>query len=131
MEDEPNLPYYAALLKETFRWRSVTILGGLPHAPIKNDLYRGYHIPAGTNITGNLWAIHRNPRDFPESGVFKPERYLEGKRMPYPNERGHNAFGWGRRQCSGQPHLLWVFNIEIGTDEQVGWEAMLINRQGA
>jgi len=128
--DEPNLPYCAALLKETFRWRSVAILGGLPHAPIKDDVYRGYHIPAGTNITGNLWAIHRNPRDFPEPDVFKPERYLEGNRMPYPNERGHNAFGWGRRQCSGQPlaeqglimsliRLLWAFHIEIGTDEHV------------
>jgi cytochrome P450 len=130
LDDEPNLPYCAAMLKETFRWRSVTILGGLPHAPIKDDEYRGYHFPAGINITGNLWAIHRNPRDFPEPDVFKPERYLEGNRLPYPNERGHNAFGWGRRQCSGQPlaeqglamsfiRLLWAFNIEPGTDEKV------------
>lgn len=130
IEDEANLPYCAAMLKETFRWRSVAILGGLPHAPIKDDEYRGYHIPAGTNITGNLWAIHRHPRDFPEPDVFKPERYLEGNRKPYPNERGHNAFGWGRRQCSGQPlaeqgllmsltRMLWAFNIDMGTDEQV------------
>jgi cytochrome P450 len=91
--DETNLPYCAALVKETLRWRSVTILGGLPHAPIKDDVYRGYHIPAGTNITGNLWAIHRHPRDFPEPDEFRPERYLDGQRMPYPNERGHNAFG--------------------------------------
>src|SRR5579862_2299138 len=130
VEDEANLPYCAALLKETFRWRSVAILGGLPHAPIKDDEYRGYHIPAGTNITGNLWAIHRHPRDFPDPDVFKPERYLEGNRMPYPNERGHNAFGWGRRQCSGQPlaeqglitsiiRMLWAFNLEPGTDDQV------------
>jgi cytochrome P450 len=128
--DESNLPYCAAMLKETFRWRSVTILGGLPHAPIKDDEYRGYRIPANTNITGNLWAIHRRPREFPDPDVFKPERYLEGQRLPYPNERGHNAFGWGRRQCSGQPlaeqglimsviKILWAFNIEPGLDENV------------
>lgn len=129
-EDEPNLPFCAALLKETFRWRSVAILGGLPHAPIRDDEYRGYHIPANTWITGNLWAIHRHPRDFPEPDVFKPERYMEGQGMPYPNERGHNAFGWGRRQCSGQPlaeqglimsiiRMLWAFHLEPGTDDKV------------
>jgi len=130
LEDEPKLPYCAAFVKETLRWRSVAILGGLPHAPSKDDEYRGYYFPAGINITGNLWAIHRNPRDFPEPDVFKPERYLEGSRMPYPNERGHNAFGWGRRQCSGQPlaeqglmmyltRFLWAFRIEPGTDDQL------------
>jgi cytochrome P450 len=128
--DEPNLPYCAAMLKETFRWRSVTILGGLPHAPTKDDEYCGYYIPANTNITGNLWAIHRHPREFPDPDVFRPERYLKGNRLPYPNERGHNAFGWGRRQCSGQPlaeqglimsviKLLWAFNIGPGLDENV------------
>jgi cytochrome P450 len=130
LSDEPRLPYCAALLKETFRWRSVAILGGLPHAPTKDDVYRGYHFPAGINITGNLWAIHRHPRDFPEPDVFKPERYLEENQLPYPNGQGHNAFGWGRRQCSGQPlaeqgllmsltRLLWAFHIEPGTDEHV------------
>jgi cytochrome P450 len=130
LDDEAKLPYCAALLKETFRWRTVAILGGLPHAPTKDDEYRGYHIPAGTNITGNLWAIHRHPREFPDPDVFRPERYLDGQKKPYPNERGHNAFGWSRRQCSGQPlaeqglmmsltRMLWAFNIEPGTDDQV------------
>ncbi|KAH6685762.1 cytochrome P450 [Plectosphaerella plurivora] len=81
-----------------------------------------------TAITGNLWAIHRNPRDFPEPDVFRPERFLGGLERPYPNKKGHNAFGWGRRQCSGQPlaeqglfitfaRLLWSFNMEPGVDD--------------
>src|SRR5271168_4135085 len=48
--DERQLVYCKALIKEVLRWRSVAILGGLPHAPIKDDSYRGYHIPAGTSI---------------------------------------------------------------------------------
>lgn len=49
-EDENDLPYCRAMIKEVLRWRSVAILGGLPHAPIKDDTYRGYYLPAGTLI---------------------------------------------------------------------------------
>uniref|UniRef100_A0A8H7KE77 Cytochrome P450 n=1 Tax=Bionectria ochroleuca TaxID=29856 RepID=A0A8H7KE77_BIOOC len=127
--DEDSLPYIRAVVNEALRWRTVTILGGIPHAPIRDDEYQGYLIPKDTAITGNMWAIHRNPRDFPEPDVFRPERFLGGLEMPYPNKRGHNAFGWGRRQCSGQPlaeqglfitvaRLLWAYNIQPGLDEK-------------
>jgi cytochrome P450 len=126
---DDSLPYCAAIAEEVLRWRTVTILGGIPHAPIQDDEYRGYFIPKGTSITGNVWAIHRHPRDFPEPDVFRPERFLDQK-QPYPNKKGHNAFGWGRRQCSGQPlaeqglgivvaRMLWAFNIQPGLDEKV------------
>ena len=130
--DEEKLPYCAALFKETLRWRSVTILGGIPHAPIQDDVYEGYHIPAGTTMLQNLWAIHRNPRDFPDPDRFMPERFFEDHPMhrPYPNPRGHNAFGWSKRQCSGQPlaeqglimviiKLLWAYKLRPGLDKDV------------
>ncbi|KAK5525416.1 hypothetical protein LTR46_012208, partial [Exophiala xenobiotica] len=76
----------------------------------------------------NVWAIHRNPRDFPDPDVFRPERFYGGLERPYPNKQGHNPFGWGRRVCSGQPlaeqglvmtiaTLLWAFDIRPGLDE--------------
>ncbi len=129
-DDMEKLPYCQALFKETLRWRSATILGGIPHAPSQDDYYRGYLFPAGIYVAGNLWAIHRNPKDFPDPDVFKPERYLEGNQLPYPNAKGHNAFGWGRRSCSGQPlaeqglsmlivKMLWAFELRPGLDAQV------------
>jgi hypothetical protein len=48
--DEGELVYTRALIKEVLRWRSVAILGGLPHAPTRDDTYRGYLIPANTSI---------------------------------------------------------------------------------
>jgi cytochrome P450 len=39
-DDEPNLPYVKALVKEVLRWRSVAIIGGQPHAPIQDDYYK-------------------------------------------------------------------------------------------
>ncbi|KAH7380391.1 cytochrome P450 [Phaeosphaeria sp. MPI-PUGE-AT-0046c] len=125
---DKKLPYLIATVKEVLRWRTVTILAGIPHANIVPYDYKGYHIPAGTNITGNMWAIHRNPREYPEPDVVRPERFLNKLEQPYPNQRGSNPFGWGRRQCSGQPlaeqglyyslgRLAWAFNIRPGLDE--------------
>jgi cytochrome P450 len=128
--DEPSFQYIRACVDETLRWRTVTILGGIPHAPNQDDIYRGYHIPQGTWITGNNWSIHRNPNEFPEPDEFRPERFIKAE-APYPNKKGHNAFGWGRRVCSGQQlaeqglllsfaRLLWAFNIKPGLDDAVG-----------
>lgn len=132
--DAGSLPYVQALVKEMFRWRPVTILGGLPHAPTRDDEYRGYRVPANKWVVGNLWAIHRDPREFPEPDEVRPERFLidgvGGLAFRYPNSRGYNTFGWGRRQCSGQPlaeqsvfmvltRLLWAFKVEPGLDENV------------
>ncbi|KAK5043484.1 hypothetical protein LTR84_011953 [Exophiala bonariae] len=130
-DNEESLPYISALVKEVLRWRTVTVLGAVPHTPIQDDWYERYYIPKGTWIMGNVWAIHRNPRDFPDPDRFDPERFIKGSTIarPYPNLRGHNAFGWGRRVCSGQPlaeqglfmtisRMLWAFNIKPGLDSQ-------------
>lgn len=134
--DAKRLPYVQALAKEILRWRTVTILGGIPHAPTIDHEYRDYLIPAKTQITCNVWAIHRNSREFPDPDAVRPERFMggdgeeEGLTFDYPNTRGHNAFGWGRRACSGQPlaeqsllmalvRMLWSFKIEPGLDEHV------------
>ena len=128
--EEGRLPYLEAVVKETLRWRTVTILAGIPHANTVDFEYKGYHFPAGTNVTANMWAVHRNPRDFPEPDVFRPERFLNGLERPYPNARGSNPFGFGRRVCSGQPlaeqgllyslgRLLWAFDMQPGLDQNV------------
>ncbi|KAJ4246879.1 hypothetical protein NW762_013431 [Fusarium torreyae] len=135
-DDEPDLRYVRACVEETLRWRTVTILGGIPHAPIQDDIYRGYHIPKGTWITGNMWSIHRNPSCFPGPDVYRPERFMDrDQEPPFPVKKGHSAFGWGRRQCSGQPlaeqglfltfaRLLWTFDMKPalradGTEEKL------------
>ncbi|KYG45255.1 hypothetical protein M433DRAFT_67689 [Acidomyces richmondensis BFW] len=138
VDDFDQLPYVSSFVKEVFRWRPVSVLGGQPHAPIQDDYYQGYLIPSGVSITGNLWAIHRNKTDFPDPDRFCPKRYLKDNHLyrPFPNERGHMAFGWGRRICSGRPlaeqgtqmmvaRMLWGFRIESGTDASTGAPAKL------
>jgi len=54
-DDLLKMPYVEAFVKEVFRWRSVAIIGGQPHAPVQDDYYNGWYIPAGTWVQGNLW----------------------------------------------------------------------------
>ncbi|KAK4541799.1 hypothetical protein LTR36_007331 [Oleoguttula mirabilis] len=130
-EDETELVYIKAFVKEVLRWRSVAIIGGQPHAPIADDEWNGYTIPKGTWTQGNVWAIHHNEHEFPDPDRFNPDRFLKESpdARPFPNDKGYMTFGWGRRVCSGQglaeqgtfitvARLLWAFNIQKAHDEQ-------------
>ena len=54
LSDRENLPYISALLKELLRWACPTPIG-LPKRAMEDDVYKGYHIPAGATIIENVW----------------------------------------------------------------------------
>jgi cytochrome P450 len=89
-------------MNEIWRW-SVPVPLNLPHRLTKDDVYQGKHIPAGSLVFGNIWAICRDPEMFPEPEEFKPERYWNctDRRMDPRNY----VFGFGRRVCPGE-HLV-------------------------
>ncbi|KAJ7648324.1 cytochrome P450 [Mycena polygramma] len=76
-QDEAAMPYVSALLKEVLRWRNVTPIA-IPHSVSVEDEYRGYRIPAGSIVIGNVWAICHDELLYPEPFSFKPERFLSG-----------------------------------------------------
>ena len=53
-EDQHSLPYLNALIMELLRWHPVTPLG-VPHRSVADDVYNGWHIPAGTTMVVNSW----------------------------------------------------------------------------
>lgn len=53
-EDEQQLPYIRALIKEVLRWRPVNKFG-MPHATTEDDWYEGYFIPKGTVAMLSWW----------------------------------------------------------------------------
>ncbi|THG97876.1 hypothetical protein EW026_g4215 [Hermanssonia centrifuga] len=129
-EDELELPYVSAVVKEAFRWRTVLPLA-VPHRLTVDDEYMGYDLPAGTLVVGNTWAILHDETRYPQSDEFDPCRYLtaDGKLNPAaPDPITEAAFGYGRRICPGR-HLavasVWLtvasilatFDIEKPTDE--------------
>lgn len=131
---DDDLPYMRALVKEVFRWRSVAIIGGMPHAPVADDYWNGYLIPKGCWTQGNVWAIHHNERDFPDPDRFNPRRYFDtDDARPFPGEKGYMTFGWGRRSCAGQylaeqgtylsvARLVWGFRVGPAVDKATGEE---------
>ncbi|KAF2707717.1 cytochrome P450 [Pleomassaria siparia CBS 279.74] len=126
-EDEPNLPYIRAIVKETMRIRPVTNIG-TPHYTMAPVIYKDIYIPANSIVAIQQYAIHYDAALFPDPETFKPERYLgfdkgSGAYAAGPaNERDHWNFGAGRRICSGM-HLaensmfvvlakvLWAFDV--------------------
>ena len=53
-EDEKDLPYVRALIKEILRWRPVNQFG-MPHCTSEDDWYRGYFIPKGSVVILSWW----------------------------------------------------------------------------
>ncbi|TFY62291.1 hypothetical protein EVJ58_g3958 [Rhodofomes roseus] len=100
-EDLERLTYVQAVILEIYRWNPVAPIG-LPHRVIQDDVYEGYHIPAGATILVNNWGILHNPALYPDPFEFKPERYLQSKDTGLNPDPRQFAFGYGRRVCPGR-----------------------------
>ena len=101
--DLPRLRYTDWVVKESMRLYPPAYLIG--REPIQPDTLGGYSIPAGAVIYFSAWALHRNPRHFPEPDRFKPERWdneLE-RRLP---RFAYMPFGGGPRTCIGDRFAL-------------------------
>jgi cytochrome P450 len=138
MDDEMDLQYIRACMKESLRWMPTTILGAVPHAVTRDDEYMGYLIPKGAGVINNVWAINMDPKRAPQPRVFDPERYMndllslsESAGQSDATKRDSFTFGAGRRICPGIhvaerslflgiSRMLWAFDIKpkIGKDGQ-------------
>ncbi|KAH6919271.1 cytochrome P450 98A3 [Coprinopsis sp. MPI-PUGE-AT-0042] len=127
-DDMEKLPYCQALVKEVNRWHTVLPLA-VPHISVSDDVYEGYHIPAGTWCLPNSWAIMHDPTLFDKPMEFNPERYLKnGKINTDVLDPEAASFGYGRRLCPGRQFtsvtmtcmiasLLAVYDIKHAEDE--------------
>ncbi|KAL1673429.1 cytochrome P450 [Schizophyllum commune] len=130
-EDAESLPYVQAMIKEIHRHYVVAPLNA-PHAATGDIEYKGYILPKGSVIVGNLYAIYHDEDTFDEPHVFKPERFLL---TPFGTKPGVDdsafrstlMFGAGRRICPGMHlasntimiatmRLLWAFSFEPAKD---------------
>lgn len=99
--DLNKLPYLHAVVKETLRLHPA-----VPLAPRKvvadHVLLGGYHVPMGSCVLINLWAIGRDPTSWSSPEDFIPERFLGAQALHFRgSDFAYRPFGAGRRVCPG------------------------------
>lgn len=95
-----HLPYLRACLDESLRIYP-PISHGLPReTPPEGTSILGDWVPGNTSVSVSAYVAHRDESVFPQSHLYKPERWLgeEGKNLqPY-----FVAFSAGARSCIGR-----------------------------
>lgn len=112
--DLPNLPYLRCVIDETLRMFPVDPLLA-PHEASEDCTVGGFHVPRGTMLLVNTWAIQNDRKYWAEPEEFRPERFrgVEGEReglgfLLFP-------FGAGRRGCPGEGLAERMVGLVLGT----------------
>lgn len=96
LADMARIPYTAAVIDETLRlYPPAWAIGRETTSAVRIG---SVEIPAGDTVWVFPWAMHRDPRWWPEPLAFRPERFLEEGARKRP---GYLPFGTGPRVCIG------------------------------
>ncbi|KAK3597279.1 hypothetical protein CHS0354_010905 [Potamilus streckersoni] len=100
MANKLELPYIEATIMESLRISNATPFA-IPHAVLKDTIFKGKRIPRECSVLINLHSIFHDSRVFYKSEQFQPERFLDvdGK-VHRPEE--FIPFSTGRRMCLGE-----------------------------
>ncbi|SJL08657.1 related to O-methylsterigmatocystin oxidoreductase [Armillaria ostoyae] len=113
--DYKSMPYLQAIVNEVLRWAPVVPLA-ISHRCSEDNKYRGYDIPAGATVVGNVWALLNDESTYgPDTHKFSPDRFMKDGNLnpavPFPSE----AFGFGRRKCPGRNLAVDSVKITIAS----------------
>ncbi|KAK9151664.1 hypothetical protein Syun_009973 [Stephania yunnanensis] len=112
-----NLPYIQSIIQETLRlFPPAPFL--VPHVSASDCKVDQYDVPSGTIIVANLWAIHRDPKVWPEPHKFMPERFMQLQGLGQGdsnNKFKFIPFGIGRRGCPGDGLAMHTITLALGS----------------
>ncbi|KAJ8417245.1 hypothetical protein AAFF_G00284720 [Aldrovandia affinis] len=118
------IPLVKGCLKETLRIHPIAV--NLQRYTTEDIVIQNYHIPSGTLVQLNSYAMGRDPQYFRNPEKYIPSRWLEGDSRYFRNV----GFGFGPRQCIGRRiaetemqlcliHMLENFRFENSGKEDV------------
>ncbi|CAD5121543.1 DgyrCDS10042 [Dimorphilus gyrociliatus] len=99
IQDKEKMIYVQATVLELLRYLSHVPLS-LPHLALEDTEISGYYVPKNSEIILNLWAMHHNPKIFPNPWSFKPSRFISNGVLI--NHKYLLPFGAGKRHCLGE-----------------------------
>ena len=114
----PQLNYLHACVKETLRLHPPAPLL-LPRRALESYNVASYTIPKDSQVLVNVWAIGRDPMNWEDPLVFKPERFLKSALDFKGNDFEFLPFSAGRRICPGIPMAAKVVPLVLASLIQV------------
>ncbi|ONK81574.1 uncharacterized protein A4U43_C01F30700 [Asparagus officinalis] len=111
-ESIDRMKYLKAVIKETLRLHPPGPLL-LPRETMEEVELQGYHIPAGTRVIVNAWAIGRDPRSWDKPEEFYPERFVNCDIDFKGQDFKLIPFGTGRRGCPGIEFAMATIEITL------------------
>ncbi|KAM3441679.1 hypothetical protein MY4824_001457 [Beauveria thailandica] len=106
MKSAAKLPYLQACLHETLRVYPPVPETTPRHSP--GALINGDYIPKGTRLSVYQWATYRNPNNFADPDLYRPQRWLPTTHPLYDarykndNKDVFKPFSFGARDCIGK-----------------------------
>jgi cytochrome P450 len=105
----PALEYLEGAIRESLRLRPVAPF--VVRKTVRPFAVGGREYPAGVVLCPCSYLVHRREELYPESGRFRPERFLERKFGPHE----WFPFGGGNRVCLGMPFALYEMKVLLAT----------------
>uniref|UniRef100_A0A8C5E1Z3 Cytochrome P-450AROM n=1 Tax=Gouania willdenowi TaxID=441366 RepID=A0A8C5E1Z3_GOUWI len=112
VDDLKKLKYLECVIKEALRlFPSVPFFA---RVLLQDCQINGFKVPKGVNVLIVPYALHRDPRYFPEPEEFRPERFLSENsvgRPPY----AYIPFSAGPRNCIGQRFAMMEEKVVLAS----------------
>lgn len=111
-EDLKKLKYLECVIKEALRlYPSVPFFA---RTICQDCQINGFKVPKGSNVIIITYALHRDPRYFPEPEEFRPERFLPENSVGRP-VYAYVPFSAGLRNCIGQRFALMEEKVVLAS----------------
>jgi len=140
LEDLSRMPYTKAVIEEAMRLYPPAWV--VERISLEEDEVLGHRIPKNTIVAASPFAMHRNPRYFPNPEGFDPSRFLVPEGACASGARpklAYMPFGAGPRFCIGNafammemqlivPMLLQKFRLDLMPGFQLKLDASVTLR---